>query len=271
MIFVDFFSSFFALLFTSILAYMLGVFLLRFSPAINSKLRVFYASIIGFFLIIIPTSLIVTNFKTVNVLLLILLLFGVKYVKFETQFQLRNLKNIIKIDLPILVLYSTLFFLYQSFFYFDFIHLDYKSLFVDNYLYSFVVDVIDNYRTENFRLEYAFLNTSNLKLIPYRYYEYWIAFFSKKIWNITSISSYYLVAIPFFLTQFSLGLHSYLGSLSINRSFKVSIVFLLMFTSVLFIPYLNDVDTLRFFSEQTFLGTFHQKLCLIGSLFFFIF
>lgn len=271
MIFVDFFSSFCALLFTTVLAYILGILLLQFSGAFQSNFRVFYASILGFFLIIIPTSLLITGFKTVNLILLLPFLIGVRYVKFENHFNLNNIRTALKIDLPILVVYSTLFYLYQSYFYFDFIHIDYKSLFVDNYLYSFVIDVIDNYKTENYKLEYAFLNATNLNVTPYRYYEYWLAFFAKKIWNITSISSYFLVAIPFFLTQFSIGLHGYLNRSSILNGRKFLIVFLLMFTSVLFIPYLNDVNTLRFFSEQTFLGAFHQKICLIGSLFFLFF
>jgi hypothetical protein len=269
MIFKDFFHNLFVLLIISFVIYLIGMILLEFTNFKNhSKYRVFVSSIVGFLFFFVLSSLTLTHFITINLLLVILFFITLKYIKFESNFNFKEFKIKVKEDIPLLFVYPVIFFIYQSMFYFDFMNGDYKSLFNDNYLYSCAIDSLLVFKVENYDVDQVFLNTKAIKFLPYRYFEYYLGYVCTSLFKVKTISSYVLICIPFFVSQMSIGLHSYFSSFQCNRLIKSLIIFLLMFTSALFIPFLNDVSILKYISEQSFLGVFSQKLCFLGSLFF---
>jgi len=269
MIFKDLFHNLSVLLIISLVIYLVGLILLEFTSfKHHSKYRIFVSSIIGFLFLFILFSLILTHFITINLLLLLLFLIVLKYIQFDTNFNFKALKLKIKQDIPLLLIYPIIFFFYQSLFYFDFIRGDFKPLFNDTYLYSCAIDSLLVFKVENYDIDQVFMNIKDVKFLPYRYFEYYLGYMCTILFKVKTISSYVLICIPFFLSQMSIGLHSYFNTFRCNRFIKISIIISIMFISALFIPFINDISTLKYISEQSFLGVFSQKLCFLGSLFF---
>ena len=221
----------------------------------------------GVLFIIISTSLITTNFKSILILTIPIILFAIYYLR-STGLNLKiafNFKYNLKWDIFYPILLSSIIYIYQTYFYFDYFNNSIKVLFVDNYIYGSLSKSLLDFKVENFDLDSNFfINKNQYSCIPYRYGEMWLNSFFILINNKSSVFNYYCVTTSVLITA---AFSFYFQYLEIKNSYlKLIISFLLLFVSVIFIPGLNEF---KFISETCLMGVFQQKLALVFLFFLF--
>ncbi len=170
--------------------------------------------------------------------------------------------NFKKQILPILFI-STLLFVYHLYFYVDFSSFNYKLLFADNYFYANVTNVLSDFGVEN--IDYTLnrqLPQFQHELLPYRYSDMWLNAIIMKFIDLSDIGAYYLVTVPVLISVVALFLFELIGSRIQNFVYKSGIVFVLLFLSIAFLPYLNPGNKLNYIAETSLMGVFQQKLAM---------
>jgi hypothetical protein len=161
-----------------------------------------------------------------------------------------------------------LIFIYQSSTYFDFFTFRIKYLFVDNYTYANVVSILHDFGVEN--VDYSinkYLPNFQHELVPYRYADLWFSAFVIDLVDVKDIESVYLITIPLFISLLSYFFYVLILQQINDRIKAVFLSLLLLFLSIVFIPFLNSGVELPYLSETSVMGTFQQKL-VFSSLFF---
>lgn len=174
----------------------------------SDSLFLFAALTIGITLTVIITSIIVTNFKTINCILLIIgtyLLYNYKKKNnnnnlLQRSFNIITPKKIIYRFIELNIVVSIIFLIYACLFFYkkdNFSGLPHPDL----YYYSRVSSNILNYSTET----NAFVFTHSIYPAPYHYFDIWInvfvSFFQK-----TSLMSFVFITTPMFFAACYFGI-----------------------------------------------------------------
>ena len=202
---------------------------------INSFFRIFLSMIIGFSLIIVIYSIIKAQGKTINLLVLPIggyLIFHFKYLFKKNRI---NLSGIIA-DYAIAILFTSLLFFYQLYFYVDIHSLIFKPISRDYFFYASVCDSLKLYGTENFFPAMNHFFPGILGLMPYHYPELWLNALFSQLFNCATTNSYFLIVSPILNGTLLIGISS-LFEKKINNIFLLLIIsFILLGVSGLFFP-----------------------------------
>ena len=234
----------------------------------NKFFRFFLSNTIGLTIVIFVYSILKTRGLTAHILLTPLILM-ILY-KYRNNFQSFKLNAFIHniYQFKYTLFFFTICYFYQSLYFFDFYYFEIKPLFGDNYIYGSFSNSIYHFSTEN--LNYAmnrYFNEYRDGIIPYHYSELYFTSFCKELVAKSAVNIYFLTTIPILISIFLIGIYSLLNNLLINKFLKIGIAFVLLFTTCLFDPFINKIDSLNYVSESTIMGVFHPKL---GVLFVFI-
>lgn len=239
------------------------------------KLKNYYALnnlVIGIFSVISIYSILKTNFNTINLALPILLII-LKYTnkidnninEYENDVDGNTRHYQTKIFIKITLILLIPIFIIQSSYYFDFSNKTYRPLHNDHYIYA---DYVTGLRLNGIESVYTDLNliTGKKILLPYHYGELWFASFVSELFNISSISSYFIVTITCLATIFSFGWYSILNrynNISLYLKYLLSILSVL--SSGIFFKKFYDVDWLNFDSQALngILSLFGQKNAIV--------
>jgi len=191
----------------------------------NSNLYFFSALTIGSIIIVIATSIITTNFKTVYSIALILLTFLLFNLKKKSNSYTNNFQN------DIINKRAILFFLLEStvlatiiflFYYLNFSRG--KSIFIDlphpdHYFYSRLSSNFLKYHSENFDFTFSSSTPS-----PYHYFDIWLNTFSSII-NKNCLLNYIFITTPLLLVVCYWGLKSLISEIFKNDySSKIKVI-----------------------------------------------
>lgn len=228
--------------------------------------NLFHFLLVGLISIVLCYSIIKSKFISIHIILipLIILYVSINKIKFRFYWTRINWKSEI---LPFIFLLSVIYFI-QFNLYFDIFSNEYKRIFLDNYTYSSIVSNLNSFGVENSDYSLSFnIPTFRHQVMPYRYSDLWIASFVSYLFKTSAISSYILISSSFVLTLVVYLIYSQL--LTKNHKVLQSTItaFILSFSSILFIFYLNPVEELKYLSETSFIGVFKQKTAL-ATLFF---
>ena len=165
----------------------------------NTSLYFFSALTIGVLCLVISTSVIVTNFRTVNVItLLILIYFFYKYsvnnnkLFDKTRYNLISSKAIFRLFLELNISVLIIFILFWLLYSYN------KNMFIglpsaDFYFYSRLSDNFLNYHTET----NAFSFYQSNFVAPYHYFDIWFNTFAS-LFNSNCLTSFIFITIPIF-------------------------------------------------------------------------
>lgn len=255
---------------TLFLCFILGTFVMSlFKNEIENKFfRIFLSNTIGLTIIIFVYSILKTRGLTAQILLTPLI--AMVLYRYRSNFQSLKLNDFIHkvYEFKYTLLFFTICYFYQTLYFFDFYHFEIKTLFGDNYTYGSISNSIYHFSTEN--LNYAmnhYFKEYRQGIIPYHYSELYLTSFCKELVDKSSVNIYFLTTIPILISIFLTGIYSLLNNLLINKFLKIGIAFILLFTTCLFDPFLNPINSLKYVSESTIMGIFSPKL---GILFVFI-
>jgi hypothetical protein len=213
----------------------------------------------------ISTAIIVTKTKTI-------LIFSIPFLIYllaanRRKIRYHNFNFDFRKDIITTLILSSIIYFFQSYFYFDYYNGFIKKLFVDNYTYGSISESMLTFKVENFDFgANYFIESVRKTYTPYRYGDMWLNVFAILINNKAAVFNYYCVTLPILITTIYLFFYQL-----INKHFiiKISIGFLLLFTSIIFEPILNNITHLKFVSEPSLMGSFQQKLALNTILFVF--
>jgi hypothetical protein len=265
---LDFLNHFLIFLFSFYVIFILGKIINSlFSFNFIKKFSIASNLFSGVLFIIIATSLLITSFKSIIILTVPIILFAIYHLK-TIGYNLKisfNFTFNFKWDLIYPILLSSIIYIYQSYFYFDYFNNSVKELFIDNYIYGGLSKSLLDFHIENFDLDSNFfLHKNQYNCIPYRYGEMWLNSFFILLNNKSSVFNYYCVTISVLTTAVFSFYFQYLETTKLYL--KLIISFLLLFVSVIFIPGLNEF---KFISETCLMGVFQQKLALVFLFFLF--
>ncbi len=253
-----------------LLCFLLGTVVMSlFNTSIDNRFfRIFLSNTIGLTIIIFSYSMLKTRGLTVHILLTPLI--GMLLYRFRSNFRSFKLNDFIHniYEFKYTLFFFTICYFYQSLYFFDFYHFEIKTLFGDNYIYGSFSNSIYHFSTEN--LNYAmnhYFKEYRDGIIPYHYSELYLTSFCKELINKSTVNIYFLTTIPILISIFLTGIYSLLKNLLVNKFLKIGIAFILLFTTCLFDPFINTIESLKYVSESTIMGVFHPKL---GVLFVFI-
>ena len=232
----------------------------------TSNYNLFHFLLVGLTSIVLIYSIVKSKLISIHIILipLIILYLILNKIKFRFHWTRINWKSEI---IPFIFLISVIYFI-QFNIYYDIFSNEYKRIFLDNYTYSSIVSNLNSFGIENsdYSLSYN-IPVFRHQVMPYRYSDLWIASFVSYLFEISAISSFILISSTFILTLVVYLIYSQL--FKINRKVLQSSItaFILSFSSILFISYLNPVEELKYLSETSFMGVFKQKTAL-STLFF---
>lgn len=235
------------------------------SPILN----VFFCLFLGLISIILIYSYYKSNFHTINILFIPLILYSIYSFKIK-KYNFSLLSNLELKALIYFLIISVFVFTLQCSYYFNFNTNSTNTVFIDNYYYSDIVKNLNSFGSENiFYSLNKFLPEFRTELVPYRYADLWFSSFIMDLFFINSLESFYIISSPLIISLLVFFLF-YLVSLRIsNKYISILISLIVSFSSILFIPKLNSSDELIYLSETTIMGVFKQKTAL-SALFFLV-
>jgi hypothetical protein len=261
---LDFFNYYFSFLLVFYIFYFTGKVINSFLP-LNSLKAVSLSTNLfsGILSITIFTALTITTGKTILILTVPFFI----YLIYKNKLKFNEFKFSLKQDLLITFFAASIIYLFQSYFYFDYINGTVKKLFVDNYTYGSTSEAMGNFKVENFDFgANYFIENVKETYTPYRYGDMWMNVISSFINQKSAVFNYYCVTLSILIScQFLF----FIELINKNIWLKFSISFLLLFTSILFDPLLNNVHSLNYVSEPSLMGSFQQKLSF--NVLFFLF
>lgn len=258
MIYPIFFQQLLYGILTLLITYTIGKLILLFLRLEgNFFFRLFVTYIIGITAIVLSYSTFKTHGRTVNILLLPLMVYLIYFFRksFSTNFKF-NKKEIVQ-EFVWSLLPFALMFLYQCWFYFDFCKGELKPLFGDYYWYATFSDSLKLWGAENyFTSTNFFFPQFRHGLMPYHYPELWLNAFFSSIFSISTLNSYYFLICTLLPSIFIIGIASLLKSISTNKILLSFIAFVLCFISGINVPYIshtlqNDVWSIMCLGQKT--------------------
>ena len=249
---------------SSILIYLTGKIILGFFEFnTTSKFKAFCNYIIGLVVLILFYSCFKTNFKTINLglipILITLIIFFRKSIKRFT-FDVSSLKG----DILLLFLVFFPVFTFQSLFYFDFSNDTWLSLYIDQYWYADFSNSLKLYGVESTLTDLTHFFVSD-GLFPYHYAELWLTSFLSSIYGVSAIASYALLVIPICVSIFLLGCYTLFESSKISPYLKYILVLLIALLSGVFFTGYESYELTKYahHSDNGILSIYGQKHCII--------
>ncbi len=222
-----------------------------------------YAS--GLLVILVTYSIIKSAGQTINLWIIVLFITGILFYKPEIKFTpIKSFELINTTILSFVILFPVYYI--QAFFYFDFANNTFRELHADHYFYSKIIDYLNIYGRETTSGNIIFaINKSDIGLNPYHYSELWIAGFFSKLFNISSISSYYIISIPIYVSIYCIGIYSYFRSFVKNIYIVYLIALFALFVGSIYFNFFADYEITKYHSATVLniVSLFYQKLSLV--------
>jgi len=179
--------------------------------------RLFVTYVIGITSIVLFYSVIKTQGKTVNILLLptiVILIYYYKHFFIKAPiFQFKeSLKEILWSIIPFLIVFA-----YQSWFYFDFEHNEIKPLFIDTLNYGFSSNVLKDLCLENANFWIPFFFKKSCGAVPYHYPELWTTAFFSQIFKNSTTNVYHFITLPLLVCFSIIGICSFFEKTNYKR------------------------------------------------------
>ena len=221
---MDIYSIFFTQLLFGILAilitYTIGKFITSFFSITGGFFfQLFVTYIIGITSIVLFYSIIKTQGKTINILLIPTIAFLLYHYKsFFTKTPTVQLKEVLNE-----ILWSTIPFVidfaYQSWFYFDFVIGTIKPLFIDTISYGLFSDALNLWGIEGRSIDMTYFFGEMGGLNPYHYAELWFTAFFSFIFKNSSANTYHFITFSTLICTSIVGIASLLekSSLTFNK------------------------------------------------------
>lgn len=230
-----------------------------------SNYKSFISFIVGLIVLLVLYSTIKTGGKTINIWLIFVFVF--LYINYKPKIildkiRLSEFKKVLILSAVVLLP----IFAYQCYFYFDFGNNTYKVLHADHYFYAKMVSSLNVYGTENTSDAIVFIkDKSSIGLNPYHYSELWIAALFAKLFNISSVAAYFLIAIPLFVSIYTIGIYTLLKNAINNKYFRYTVSLLCLFVGGIYFSVYNNFELTNYLnnSDNSILSLFSQKLSLI--------
>lgn len=248
------------------ITYIVGKSILAFLPKSKGLFfQLFVSLAIGTLVLVLLFSLVASGGKTIHVILLPIL--GLIFYKYRKSFSKPTITiKEIKTELLWAVLLFTPVFLYQSYFFFDFVNGTVKSLLWDNYAYASYIDSLRLWGVETRYVDMNYFSPEFRKgLVPYHYSELWLSAFWASLFQLSSIKAYYFITNSLLITAFASGVCS-LFEQKIEKKFViVPLSFLLLFIAGLTFPFYGHSDLLPslWFKNMSMLGILGSKMAFI--------
>ena len=248
------------------ITYSIGKMVTACLPKVNAIFfSLFTALATGIITIALLVSIIVSSGKTISILLLPII--GLLLLKYRTVFHkpMFNL-NEIKTELLWLAVLFLPIFLYQGYFFFDFVNDTVKSLMWDNYAYASYIDSLRIWGAESRYVDMNyFIPEHRTGLMPYHYSELWFSAFWGMLFNISSIKAYYFMTNSILIAAFASGVCSLFEQKIKNKMIVLGFSFLLLFLAGLGLPCYEKTNLLPslWFSNMSMLGVLGTKMAFI--------
>ena len=228
--------------------------------------RLFVTNIVGITAIVMLYSLLKSQGKTINTVLLPILFFFLYSFKKTVQKPTFNFKEITK-DCGWILLVFLLFFMYQSFFYFDMVNGEIKTLYIDYYWYGSITDSLKLWGSETqfTEMSYFFIPFRN-GLMPYHYFELWFTAFFSYYFKISSLNSYYFITTTILSSVFLIGIMQLLSKVLKKIRFIVPIAIVFLFISGMHFRFLDHFEWFKYsfiFSDRSILTLAASKSLII--------
>ena len=262
--------SFLFLCFSGVLSifitYIVGKSILAFLPKSKGLFfQLFVSLAIGILVLVLLFSIFASGGKTIHVILLpIIGLFFFKYRKSITKPTINFCE--IRTELLWAILLFIPVFLYQSYFFFDFVNGTVKSLLWDNYAYASYIDSLRLWGAETRYVDMNYFSPEFRKgLVPYHYSELWLSAFWASLFKLSSIKAYYFITNSLLLTAFTTGVCSLFEQKIDKKYVIVPLSFLLLFIAGLTFPFYGHSDLLPclWFKNMSMLGILGSKMAFI--------
>lgn len=230
---------------------------------ITKELKLFSSYIVGILLWILIYSVVKSSFLTINLGLFPVIVYFVFFYRNRIKsfnFELSSVKN----ELLLSALIFLPVFIFQAYFYFDFLNDSFKTLHTDHYLYADFSNSLKLFGIESKFTDLIYYNNVEY-LVPYHYAELWLTASFSEIFRISSISSYFLIVIPLCASIYAVGVYSLLSKLNHNFVFKYLLIISGLFISgVYFSIYDNfEITKYSYQADNGILSLFSQKLCVV--------
>ena len=248
------------------ITYIVGKSILAFLPKSKGLFfHLFVSLAIGTLVLVLLFSLVASGGKTIHVILLPIL--GLIFYKYRKLFSKPTITiKEIKTELLWAVLLFIPIFLYQSFFFFDFVNGTVKSLLWDNYSYASYIDSLRLWGTETRYVDMNYFSSEFRKgLVPYHYSELWFSAFWASLFKLSSIKAYYFITNTLLITAFTTGVCSLFEQKIEQKYVIVPLSFLLLFIAGLTFPFYGHSDLLPslWFKNMSMLGILGSKMAFI--------
>jgi hypothetical protein len=227
--------------------------------------QIFINYIIGISAIVFIYAIIKSHGCTVMLLQIPIIVFLLYYYKSYFSYKIIIVKKLYIQEFFWSLAPFILIFLYQSWYYFDFINSKISVVWSDYYSYSSVSEILRNVGIED--PDYSIFSNTNVQTIaltPYHYPEHWLTAFFSTLFHISAIQSYYFILYPLLLSIFCLGLCSLFKNKITSKLLIIIISFLLLFIAGVHIPFIqNNYQSLNF-SNSNIAGFLSFKMAWIS-------
>jgi hypothetical protein len=245
--------------------YLTGKIILSFfSVNVLGTFKLFLIYITGLTSVFLIYSVIKTNFLTVNIGFLPIL-FYIIYLKRDTitlpKLNYFNIKN----DISLTLLIFIPIYLFQSYFFFDFMNGTFKPLHTDHYLYADFSNSLKLFGIESKFTDLNFYFANSNKLVPYHYPELWLTAFFSIFLKTPTVNAYFLIIIPVCVSIFSIGIFSLLDNKKVPFLIKYIFSILGLFISGIYFDIYNEFEITKYQhqADNSIFSLFSQKFCLI--------
>ena len=214
-----------------LLTYSIGKIILSFSEWNDFFFfKLFCTYLIGIITIVFVYSIVKTQGRTIQMVLIPSIIYVFYYFKDTIQRPRFKKEEIIQ-ELCWSIIPFTFVFLYQSWFYFDFSNNSFKSLYADSYWYSAYGDSIHLWSVENYFTPINFFfKAERAGLVPYHYPELWLSSFFANLFSISTVQSNYLIITPILVSSFIIGIASLFDCMILKKAFSILFSIIIIFS-----------------------------------------
>ena len=247
MIYIIFFHQLFFAIIALISSYLIGKSIVHFfTMKGHFFFRLFVTHIVGFSTLYLVYAIIMAHGRTVAIILLPIITYLIYHFRPAFIAKAPFEKEIFLKEIWWSIVPFLLVFLYQSWFYFDFVNGELKPLLCDFHRYAIFTQSIHLWGLESYLSEMNyFFPAFRTGIVPYHYPELWLTSLFSNLFHNSLVNSYYFIVYPLLTTTFIIGVMSLFEETIKNKILILIVAVVLCFiTDITFSFYMDTPNSL---------------------------
>jgi len=235
----------------------------------NKYLTLFFQFISGLIFTILIFSIIKSNFRTVNILFIVILIILIlKYYKsiiwIKSKLFIESVVVLLK-RFPLVIILAFPFYFFQAFFLLKSGHFNFVTPFIDYIWYNDISEILSKTGQENKELLTNLYFPEFNGINPYHYFELWINAFFIEITNIPGITCLMLFVYPLLYLLSLIGLLSIWEHFSKVNIYKIIICYLLFFIGGIYFDFFKNYELLKYsgYLHVNIFNVWNKKLAVL--------